>query len=319
MRLAVVTTSYPTSEDDPSGHFVQTEVRALARAGHDVHVIAPGTPGTRRQGAVTVHRLSGGTAFGWPGALSRLRESPHRVLGATAFAARAARLLAELSPERVIAHWIVPCGWPIASSVDAPLEIVVHGSDARLVLSAPKLAARALLARLARRGARFRFVSAELRDALCALHPALRSASRVEPCAIDVTGALTRDEARTALGVEALERLVVIASRLTEEKRVATALSAAELVPDARVVVLGDGPLLAELASRFPDAELLGRVPRREALSWIAAADVVLSASEHEGAPSVVREARALGTPVVARRAGDLAAWAETDRELWVI
>jgi len=37
------------------------------------------------------------------------------------------------------------------------------------------------------------------------------------------------------------------------------------------------------------------------------------SASALEGAPSVVREARALGVPVVAVAAGDLAEWAKDD------
>ncbi|HVY44240.1 MAG TPA: glycosyltransferase, partial [Minicystis sp.] len=46
---------------------------------------------------------------------------------------------------------------------------------------------------------------------------------------------------------------------------------------------------------------------------WVAAADVLLHASAVEGAPTVVREARALGVRVVACPAGDLAAWAAAD------
>ena len=47
---------------------------------------------------------------------------------------------------------------------------------------------------------------------------------------------------------------------------------------------------------------------------WIRASDLVVSASREEGAPTVVREARALGTPVVTTAAGDLVKWAELDR-----
>jgi glycosyltransferase involved in cell wall biosynthesis len=46
---------------------------------------------------------------------------------------------------------------------------------------------------------------------------------------------------------------------------------------------------------------------------------VLLSASRHEGAPTVVREARALGTPVVACAAGSLAALAESDDGIWIV
>ena len=50
-----------------------------------------------------------------------------------------------------------------------------------------------------------------------------------------------------------------------------------------------------------------------ETLAWIAAADLLVSASRDEGAPTVVREARLLGTPVLAARAGDVERWAAQD------
>jgi glycosyltransferase involved in cell wall biosynthesis len=63
----------------------------------------------------------------------------------------------------------------------------------------------------------------------------------------------------------------------------------------------------------------LGQLGRSQTLTWIAAADLVLTASLDEGAPTVVREARALGTPVVARAAGDLVEWARRDPGLVVL
>jgi glycosyltransferase involved in cell wall biosynthesis len=46
---------------------------------------------------------------------------------------------------------------------------------------------------------------------------------------------------------------------------------------------------------------------------------VLVSASRHEGSPLVVREARALGVPVVACPSGDLEQWARDDAGLWVL
>jgi glycosyltransferase involved in cell wall biosynthesis len=81
----------------------------------------------------------------------------------------------------------------------------------------------------------------------------------------------------------------------------------------SRIVVLGDGPLAPALARLDPSVTALGQRLRPEALAWIAAADLVVSASRNEGAPTVIREARALGVPVLAVPAGDLRAWAATD------
>ncbi len=82
-----------------------------------------------------------------------------------------------------------------------------------------------------------------------------------------------------------------------------------------RLAVIGDGPArpaLERLAASSA-VELLGALPRREALAWIAAADVLIHPSATEAAPTVIREARALRIPVIACDAGDVAAWAEDD------
>src|SRR5690606_41760362 len=57
--------------------------------------------------------------------------------------------------------------------------------------------------------------------------PGLRARSHVQPCAIDVSGAPDRAQARQRLRVAPEQRLVVIASRLVKSKRVETALAAA--------------------------------------------------------------------------------------------
>ena len=114
-------------------------------------------------------------------------------------------------------------------------------------------------------------------------------------------------------------KLVVIVARLIADKRVDIALRALSLLPNLRVAVVGDGPERARLQDAFPTAEFTGNRPRSEALLYIAAADALVSASRHEGAPTVVREARALGVPVVAAPAGDLVEWARADAGIALI
>jgi teichuronic acid biosynthesis glycosyltransferase TuaC len=318
-RIVVLTTSYPAYPGDPSGHFVESEVRALRADGHEVTVIAPRPAGERGEGAGVVW-VEAGSAFGWPGALSRLRERPGRALSVAAYVWRARRALARQGAvDRVVAHFALPSAWPIATRRGATrLEVVVHGSDARLIARLPAF----LRARIARSldGADVRTVSEELRQQLGrALGPALATPIRVQPPRLDVGSVPSRASARRELGVPGSERLVVVAGRLIPEKRLDVALGAASLLPGGRVVVLGDGPERARLARAFPKAELLGLVPRERALRWLAAADVVLSASLEEGAPSVVREARTLGTAVVALACGDLVEASRTDAGLFVL
>jgi glycosyltransferase involved in cell wall biosynthesis len=121
------------------------------------------------------------------------------------------------------------------------------------------------------------------------------------------------------LGIAPEAPLAVIVARLIAGKRVHVALEACERVTHLRSIVVGEGPEREHLMRRFPRSTFVGHVERPLALAYLAAADVLVSASLDEGAPTVVREARALGTPVVCLAAGDLASWAEHDRGIHVV
>jgi glycosyltransferase involved in cell wall biosynthesis len=79
-----------------------------------------------------------------------------------------------------------------------------------------------------------------------------------------------------------------------------------------RLVVIGDGPLMAPLRERVAALGLAGRVelagslPRPAALARLAACDLLLVPSLWEGMPLAPLEAMALGLPVVASRVGGL-------------
>ena len=322
MRIALLTTSYPASAGDAAGHFVQTQARALAAEGHRVTVFAPG-PARVALGNPREIWLPDGDACGAPGLLPRLRQRPTRVVGLLRFGLAARAALQERAPfDRVIAHWLVPSAFPVAwsTAVASELEVVVHGSDARLLSRWPARAARAVLSALLRRGAHFRCVSDELASLLVGLGPpGLAERIHVAPLPLDCSGAPSRDSARQQLDIAPETRLVLVMARLISSKRVDVALGAAQLIEGLTVVVLGDGPERARLAQRYPDVLFLGQLPRDLALTWLAAADALLSASREEGSPSVVREARALGIPVAALSSGDLTRWAARDAGLWVV
>ena len=81
---------------------------------------------------------------------------------------------------------------------------------------------------------------------------------------------------------------------------------------DHRLVIIGDGPLMAPLRARVVALGLTGRVdlpgslPRPQALERLAGLDVLVVPSLWEGMPLAPLEAMAIGVPVVASRVGGL-------------
>lgn len=265
----------------------------------------------------------GESLFALPGAVARANEAPLRLLAAPGALARAARGLRALGRvDRVVAHWLVPSALPVAFAVDAPLVGVAHGADVRLLLALPARAREAALRALFARGATLRFAAARLRDDLAsALSPGLAAglaaASTVQLPRLELPDVAARaHELRVEARSRGLAPLWVACARLVPEKRVERALDLAAR-EGAALVVVGDGPERARLVGHAARvgarASFTGALARPEALAWIAAADVLVHASEAEGAPTVVREARALGVRVRASRAGDVAAWAAAD------
>jgi teichuronic acid biosynthesis glycosyltransferase TuaC len=291
-RIAIVTTSYPESAGDPSGHFVETEARAFEKDGHDVTVFA-----------------LRGAAFGWPGMAARLKKNPLRVVGATKEIFRVKSAISRNGLfSRVIAHWAIPCAWPIASSC-TNVEIVSHGGDVRLLASLPNVVRQLLIGRMLQNTACWRFVSETLKATLLEtlsrdLQSRVEKIARVrapeisfavEPLAIEHARADQRTRARG-------QKVFAVAARLVSSKNVdrAIALAAKE---NAALLVIGDGPekkSLERLARELrANAHFLGVLSRSETLAHIAAADALVHMSEQEGLSSVVREADALGTPVI--------------------
>jgi glycosyltransferase involved in cell wall biosynthesis len=253
--------------------------------------------------------------------MARLRENPLRARGALAFVLAARRLLSRHGPfEQLISHWLIPCAWPIGLGKAQQLEAVAHGSDVRLLCALPRALRQHVARALIHEKATLRCVSEELRDMLIdATTPLLRSHTRVEPVRLELGLRVERAEARARFGLRPPTRLVLVVSRLIPDKRVGTVLQAVAYLPDVHVVVVGGGPELERLRRDFPGVRFTAELPRPQALEWMSAADVVVSASQLEGAPTVVREARALGIPVVAWPAGDLPRWAAEDAGLWLV
>jgi glycosyltransferase involved in cell wall biosynthesis len=292
--ICVVTTSYPSYDGDPAGHFVRAEVIELEAAGHRVTVVTP----------------HAGGAFGWPGAAFRLRENPLRAFESAAWMVRATQQVHAARATKIIAHWSVPSAFPVVTSAgldDVPLEVVSHGGDIRLLAASPRAVRHNVVRRLLRRATTWRFVSEPLLEKLaCALDDAeatsLRAMSVVAPSPLAMID--VRDDVKARRNAVGKRPLFVCAGRLVRSKRVDRVIDyvAGKRVAQPILVVIGDGPeraRLEKLAREWQiDVRFLGNTPRREALAWIGAADELVHASIAEGISTVVREAEHLGVKV---------------------
>jgi glycosyltransferase involved in cell wall biosynthesis len=108
---------------------------------------------------------------------------------------------------------------------------------------------------------------------------------------------------RRRYGIASDTPLAVCVGRLSKQKGqdllVASWPHVRTSVPNARLVLVGDGPMRPDLAGRIsPDVHLFGA--STEVQSWLAAADVVVCPSRYEGMALVPLEAMACARSVVA-------------------
>lgn len=155
-------------------------------------------------------------------------------------------------------------------------------------------------------------VSDEVRDSLLALGIGSPERFHVIPLGFDLspflsvvgpTGAL-----RQAIGLRPDIPLIGVAGRLAAIKDHATLLRAMVRIPEAHLVVLGDGEKRADLESTIRHLGLENRVHlvgwRLDMADCLADMDVVALTSRNEGTPVSLIEASASARPVVATDVG---------------
>ncbi len=127
----------------------------------------------------------------------------------------------------------------------------------------------------------------------------------------DRTPTLRRDELRQRFGV--VGDTLAFAGRLTAQKSLDVMIAAIAACPGVTLLVAGDGEEAGSLEAGVSRlgltgrVRLLGPVSRDEVLEVFAAADASILTSSWENFPHSVIESLAVGTPVIATRAGGVA------------
>ncbi|MGA1792931.1 MAG: glycosyltransferase [Thermoplasmatota archaeon] len=94
-------------------------------------------------------------------------------------------------------------------------------------------------------------------------------------------------------------RTVLLVSRLSPEKGIDILKGFKERLPDARLVIVGDGPDRKRLEQLIPEAEFKGFMTGEALFEEFASADIFVFPSVTETYGNVVQEAMASGLPVV--------------------
>jgi glycosyltransferase involved in cell wall biosynthesis len=118
----------------------------------------------------------------------------------------------------------------------------------------------------------------------------------------------SREDIRSRLGVDG--PTLVFAGRFVRQKNVPLAVEAITRVPEARLVLVGEGPEIPKIqdaARRYrlhSRLRVIGSTSRRGVVEWLRAADAAVLPSDWENFPHFAVEALAAGTPVVATAVG---------------
>ncbi len=330
MRIAVLAHSFPRFPGDTHGPFVERLCLALARRGHQMHVLVPFDPqlAPDPEGPLRIHSFryifpDRAHLLGYSRTLKgdvRLRYGAYLQAPLYFLAAERAlrRLIAEQRIDLVHAHWILPNGFVAARASAAagiPYAATLHGSD---VFMAERNGLFRALARRALRGAaHVTSCSGQLRDRLLEIG-GQEHAEKVLLVAngtdVEPPPANASEELRRRFDLSG--RLVVAVGRLVYKKGFRYLLQAAPQIlaahPTARIVIGGGGDIEAELRAQAMALGLgdrlifTGGLSHPEVLALIAAAELFVMPSIRDpkgnvdGLPIVVLEAMACGRPVVA-------------------
>lgn len=319
MKILTLTTLYPNAAQPHHGVFVENRLRHLVESGRvESRVVAPAPWVPRAMAHMGRYR-----------ALARIpkREERHGLqiehpryvaipkVGMTAapFLLYAAvrpvlrrLLLSGYDFDLIDAHYFYPDGVAAAMlgrKLGKPVSITARGTDLNLI---PNFALpRRMIKWAAAEADGLVTVCQALKDVLVELGVAAKSIKVLRNGVdLDLFCPRDRDAARKAMGLD--EPALLSVGHLITRKAHDLVIAALPMLPDMRLIIVGEGPLENELRALARSLDVagrvtfVGRIPHEALPEFYSAADALVLASSREGWPNVLLEAMACGTPVVA-------------------
>lgn len=317
-KLLVTGSTFPRWEGDTEPRFVLDLSEALTEY-FDVTVLVPAAPGAKTRevmNGVKVIRYHYFPIHKWetlcyPGAIvPRIKEKKIRVLLVPfLFLSLYIHLFRFLPKFDVVhAHWIIPQGI-VQSFFKKPYIVTGHGGD---VTSLNKGILKKLKIRCLKKAGYVTVVSKHLKNEVLKLYDTPNIDVISMGCKTQNFG---KQYAVQNYFNQGDQKVVLFVGRLAEKKGVTYLIEAMKEV-DAKLVIVGDGPLRKQLEDQAKEQgdkiEFLGAKTHDELKTIYASADVFVAPSvtakdgDQEGVPTAIMEAMASGLPVVASASGGI-------------
>jgi glycosyltransferase involved in cell wall biosynthesis len=194
-----------------------------------------------------------------------------------------------------------PAAMLLSRALNVPFSIKARGADIQYWGLRPGIAGQVREAGCAAGG--LLAVSAALRDVMIGLAMPKDILVHYTGVELDRFRPIDRAAAKARLGVSG--PLLVSAGALIPRKGQAITIAALERLPEATLILVGDGPDRPALERQIREAgleervRLLGSRPHSELPELLGAADAMVLPSSSEGLANVWVEALACGTPIV--------------------
>ena len=319
MRLLIITSQFPIAGEPNRGRPVFQTVRELAKRA-TVRVLSPVAVYPRLlQPKSYLARAPGDNPVAAEvdvryvryGAIPALTRPFNGHLAARAIAGEAAAF----APDVVLSYWLYPDAFAaqrVARRLGVPFVAGARGSDIRV----RDAISRRLTQGVVRGARRLLVVSADLGRLAVSDYGGDPARVRVIPngCDAAIFHPRERGPAREALGIPQDAELLLYVGRLVPEKGLRELLDACVMLrkdrPRLALVLVGDGPMRAELEARIsgeaPFARLAGAQAPESVARWFAASDLLALPTYSEGHPNVLVEALASGRPAVTTPVGGI-------------
>ena len=292
----------------PSETFVRSQAEALRD-------FVPYYVGATRENGIALPR-DRTVLVGGPGPVGKIRELSFKLLGVAPRTVRACR---ELNPALMHVHFGPDAAraFPLARKLNIPLLITFHGFDATKKDEYGCRSSHAFRTYVRRRrslqqhAAGFLAVSNFIKTKLVERG---FSPDKITVHYVGVDTNLFRPEQDVVR-----EPVVLFVGRLVENKGCEYLIRAMcriqQVLPQARLVIIGDGPLrsrLTEAARNLHNCTFLGVQPPEVVRSWMnrskvfCVPSVTIASGESEGFGLVFTEAQAMGLPVVSFATGGI-------------
>ena len=321
LRIFMFSWEYPPRIIGGLARHVEGLAQALASLGNEVHVITldfPGAPPEEEKGSLFIHRVtvevSAPTFHTW-------------VLMFNHFFEKKAGQLARKYGDPTVIHihdWLtVSSGVAVKHLLGVPLVMTFHSTESSRS-SSSRSPESTMVEGLEWWGsyeaARVIAVSAWMKSEVVSQFRTPAGKVADIPNAVDTIRfekEVNRESIRAKWGVHDRETLVTAAGRLTSQKGfddlIRAYSSIREVVPDSRLLIIGEGYMRGELeglatSQRVRDrTTFAGFVSDSELVDAMKSSDVVVVPSKFEPFGIVALEAMAAGVPVIVSRVGGLA------------